>query len=84
MKTSYAPTGINNFHNSAAINLNISGEKTNGTCYDGPVYRISASQAKKIQAHFCGVTDCRCAHGAVDQLNESGTEWGIRVDWCGK
>jgi hypothetical protein len=80
MKITYQPTGINNFHNSSAINLIISGEKTDG--HSGLVYRISRNQAQKISNHFCGVTDCRCPHGAAQQLNEDGTEYGIRVGYC--
>lgn len=82
MKTNYCPTGINNFHNSAPISLIVSGDKATGITCDGDVYRISTGQAKRIEKHFCGVAGCRCAAGAVQQLNEAGTEWGIRVDWC--
>jgi hypothetical protein len=82
MKVTYEPIGVNNFHNSSSIDLIVSGEKTNGICYDGQVYRISKGQSKRIEDHFCGVTDCRCPHGAVDQLNEAGTEFGIPVKWC--
>ena len=78
MKVSYLPTGINNFHNSDAINLVVSPATIDGNT----MYRISASQAKRIEKHFCGTSDCRCAHGAAQQLNAEGTEWGIFVKWC--
>lgn len=78
MKVSYLPTGINNFHNSAAINLVVSPDTIEG----GTMYRISASQQKRIEKHFCGVSDCRCACGAAQQLNQEGTEWGIFTKWC--
>jgi len=80
MKITYSPTGINNFHNSSDINLIISGEITEG--HSGPVYRISRGQAMKITKHFCGVIDCRCPHGAAEQLDPDGTEYGIRVGYC--
>lgn len=80
MSITYQPTGVNNFHNSKPLNLLISGEKTEGQ--NCPVYRISKSQARKIENHFCGIADCRCPHGAVEQLNESGTEYGIRPEYC--
>jgi hypothetical protein len=80
MKITYQPTGINNFHNSDPINLVISGEKTEG--HSGPVYRISKGQARKIENHFCGITDCRCPHGALEQLNGNESEYGIRVGYC--
>lgn len=77
MKITYQPTGINNFHGSQPIVLVVSGEKTEG--YSGSVYRISNRQARKIENHFCGITGCGCAHGAVEQLNEEATEYGIPV-----
>jgi hypothetical protein len=48
----------------------------------GPVYRISRRQARRIADHFCGVTDCKCAHGRVESLNEDGTDYGISVTDC--
>ncbi len=83
MKITYCPTEpINNFHHSRPLDLIITGETTEGICCSGDVYRISTSQAAKIRKHFCGITDCRCAAGATDQLNEDGTEWGIPVRYC--
>jgi len=79
MNVTYEPAGINNFHNSPAINLRESGEKSE---FDGPVYRISKRQAVRVENHFCGITDCHCAHGAVQQLNEDGTEFGIPAKYC--
>ena len=81
MKITYEPIGINNFHDSPNINLIVSGETATG--FDDPVYLISKAQARRIEKHFCGITDCRCPAGAAIQLDESGTEFGIRVKWCG-
>ena len=80
-KATYLPLGINNFHNSPAIELFITGEKTSGL-QGVEVYRISKGQEKRLEKHFCGITDCRCHHGAIEQLDEAGTELGIKVDWC--
>ena len=80
MKITYQPTGINNFHNSKALNLVISGEKAEGN--SGTVYIISKGQARKIENHFCGITDCHCPHGAVEQMDPDGAEWGLRVGYC--
>jgi len=80
MKIQYYLTGINNFHNRNSINLFISGERAIGM--SGTVYRISRGQARRIADHFCGVTDCKCAHGAVEILNEDETEFGISVSNC--
>ena len=79
MKLTYKPTGINNFHTAPAITLIVSGETAD---FNGPVYRINTRQAKRIQNHFCGITDCRCPHGAVIQLNEAGTEYGLPIAYA--
>lgn len=81
MKITYRPEGINNFHNSRAINLVVTGEKTESPS-GRVVYRVSAGQAARIHNHFCGISDCMCPHGAVEQLNMAGTEFGIRVGYC--
>lgn len=80
MKITYQPTGINNFHNSNPINLVISGEKPRGIA--GLFTASATGRRSKSKKHFCGVADCRCAHGAVEQLNEGGTEYGIRLGYC--
>ena len=76
MKKSYKPTGINNFHNSPSINLVISGKELEG------MYVITASQQKRIEKHFCGITGCRCAGGACQQFDQDGKVWEIRKEWC--
>jgi hypothetical protein len=78
-KITYAPTGINNFHNSRPLVLVISGREVEGDT--GMLFTISKGQAKKIERHFCGVIDCRCPAGAAIQLNEVGTLFGIRSEW---
>lgn len=74
MLVKYKPTGINNFHNRPALSLRVS-EKTNET--GESLYLVSVRTAAKIERHFCGVTDCGCPQGAVIQLNEMGTRYGI-------
>jgi hypothetical protein len=78
MKIKYQPSGINNFHNSASINLRISGAVDGNT----GLYKISARQAAKLANHFCGITDCRCPGGAVQQLDPDGLSYGINPRAC--
>lgn len=80
MKIYYEPDGINNFHNSDGLHFIVSGQKL----YDGEdeVYVISKGQANRAMRHFCGITDCRCPAGAVRQLNEDETLWGLPVKYC--
>lgn len=80
-KITYEPTGINNFHNCAPLNLFVKGEPEDNS-YEGPIYRISKSQAGKLEKHFCGIKDCQCPKGAVIHLDADETEFGIRVKWC--
>jgi len=81
MKITYTLTGINDFHGRGPINLVISGAIARGVA--GPMYRVSPSQERRISSHFCGVTDCFCAGGAVDILSPGSshktTEFGIRA-----
>jgi hypothetical protein len=81
MKITYSPTGINNFHNSNPINLVVSGEKTRDYS-DREVYRISKRQAQRAMNHFCGITDCRCPHGAVVGLDQDDHEFGLPIKYC--
>jgi len=81
MKIRYAPIGINNFHNSNPINLIVSGKIW--TDYnDRKFYLISPNQAKRIEKHFCGISDCKCPHGAAIQLDPYGKEFGINAYCC--
>jgi hypothetical protein len=80
MKVSYRPDEIHNFHNRQAIRLIVSGDVAAGA--DGEVYLISIGQAKRIESHFCGATDCRCLAGAVELLDLEETIFGIRTEWC--
>jgi hypothetical protein len=76
------PDGINNFHNCAPITVRVNGEtmKYPGDFGADVVYYISKRQARRIEKHFCGITDCQCpAGGVVVQINAEGTEWGLRV-----
>lgn len=87
MRIQYEPTGINNFHNSSGINLIVSGELSiskMGT--DEQCYKISISQAKRIEKHFCGMKDCHCSKGAtiIQDIDRDYkvTEYGILCKWC--
>lgn len=80
MNVNYELTGINNFHNADAISLRITGKKEQG--FDGEVYIISKGQARRLEKHFCGVTGCGCAKGAIEELNAEGTAFGIPVRFC--
>lgn len=80
MQITYSRKGINNFHNARSITLRVSGEQCEGI--SGMVYRISRHQAARIRGHFCGITDCHCSAGSVEELNYDGTEFGIPVASC--
>ena len=79
MMITYQPTGINNFHNSSAIRVRVYPTPLIDPVGNGDMYPISVSQARKIRRHFCGITDCRCAEGAVQELDEAGTRHGLPV-----
>ena len=78
-KMEYAPRF--NFHNSEPICLIVD---TDQTCEWSPeaVYYVSKRQARKIEEHFCGMSDCRCPKGEVVQLDAEGEHWGIPVANC--
>lgn len=83
-RISYRPTNPSNFHNTRAILLTVSGNTDTG--YDGePVYLITRAQADRISKHFCGIRECRCSAGAVQQMSADAetSDYGIRVAWCG-
>lgn len=83
MRIVYEPTGINNFHNCGPITLIVKGGKE-ADSYEGPIYRINKAQAKRLENHFCGMSDCHCPKGAVIQLDPDGLEFGIPAKWCNK
>lgn len=76
MKIFYEPTGIKDFHNQGGLSFRVSGETS------GDNYIISRGQARRAQKHFCGMSDCRCPAGAVQQLTEDGSEWGLPIIFC--
>jgi hypothetical protein len=82
MQVFYKPDGKYNFHKRQAIRLIVSGNVAAGAYGDGQVYLISRGQAKRIESHFCGATDCRCAAGAVELLDPDKALFGIRTGWC--
>jgi hypothetical protein len=79
MKITINPTGINNFHNSPPLTVRITGEGISG--FGEHLYKISKRQARKIEQHFCGITDCRCPHGgAVVETSPDGDKFGLRAE----
>jgi len=76
--TNYEPTGINNFHNSGPIKVRI----LDYTFHNSSVYIVSRAQAQRIKTHFCGISDCKCGQGAVQQLDPEGIEFGIEMSRC--
>lgn len=80
MRIVYEPNKATNFHNSQPIHLRVSGEQEIGLG-DHSVYLVSKKQSKRIERHFCGIAECRCPAGAVQQLDPDGNRYGIRVDW---
>lgn len=81
-KIHYLPTGINNFHNSTPIALNVRTDRFSYHHEDGEVYKITKSQAQRIKRHFCGIKECWCPAGAVIQLDQDGNEWAILKKYC--
>ena len=80
MNVSYQPTPeINDFHNSGPITVRVN---TISWGHDSEVYLISKRQAKRIENHFCGIADCRCAGGCIQQLDPEGATFGIPVKFC--
>jgi len=69
---------VNNFHRRSGIYCIVSGAEVKG--FGEKIYRISKSQARRIEQHFCGVTGCGCNKGAaVIETTPEGTEYGLRI-----
>jgi hypothetical protein len=79
-KITYNPRGINNFHNADPIRILVSTIVDPDT--PAPLYLITRRQAERIARHFCGVKECRCPAGGVQQMDPDGTEYAIPVKWC--
>jgi len=84
MKIKYEPKF--NFHQSPAIDLVITGKKAENF-QDEEVFTISKGQARKIANHFCGMSECRCPKGEVDEIeyeryDDKACAWGILVANC--
>lgn len=80
---SYNPEGINNFHNCPPINLRVDTDKMDYTTgYGEALYVISASQNRRLEKHFCGMSSCECPKGGSLQLDADGTLFGIHKSWC--
>jgi hypothetical protein len=80
----YKPEGINDFHNryyhGGNIRLRITGTEVNdGNAW---LYAITRNQFKRIKRFYCGVFDCKCPAGGVTQIDEEGTVFGIKKEWC--
>jgi hypothetical protein len=78
MKITYTPQGVNNFHNCAPIRLIVSGPSAEGN------HEINRRQNQRLERHFCGVVDCHCPAGASRQVDEAGTRFTLRAEWCDK
>ena len=68
MKLTINPSGINDFHNRGPINIHVSEhdeEIETGQWNQITAYTISKYQAKRIENHFCGMSDCECPAGGV-------------------
>ncbi len=77
MKIIIKATGINNFHNRPDIMVRVSGEEIKG--FGERLYRVSRRQVLRIEKHFCGSSDCRCAKGGVVvETSPDGEEFGLR------
>ena len=74
-KVTYEPKF--NFHNSPPITLILDIEKTCDWAASGEVVFVSKSQMKRIENHFCGMNDCRCPKGEVQQLDAEGDHFGV-------
>ncbi len=78
MQITINPNKINNFHNAPPLDIRVRGEIAES--WDGPAYRISRRQARRIEQHFCGVADCRCPRGGVVvRMDADGQEYGVRL-----
>lgn len=78
MQIIYQPSGINNFHNAAAVKLRVPATALlSDPIGTGDMYEISPRQARRLREHFCGITDCRCPGGAIANLNFEGTRCGV-------
>jgi hypothetical protein len=70
---------INNFHNQPAITVRVKGQPEIDAA-GRTIYKISRRQARRIESHFCGVTECHCAKGGyVIGLDAEGEQFGIDV-----
>lgn len=65
----YVEQGRNNFHNSRPINILI--DPKDVVDYEGSrLIRISESQAKRLEKHFCGISGCVCGSGPVVEYDQ--------------
>jgi hypothetical protein len=74
MQIEYMPTW--NFHNQPSITIRVKECEPAG---DWVRYYLSPRQVRRIDQHFCGVTDCRCGSGGTTQQDEAGTVFAILV-----
>ena len=68
MKLTINPNGINDFHNRGPINIQVLAHEKEieaGQWDQVTSYTISKYQARRIENHFCGISDCKCPAGGV-------------------
>ena len=75
-KLTYTPG--RNFHNQRGIKIIVDVHDTH-VFNDTEMYVVSARVAKRINSHFCGISDCLCGSSGTVQLNANATEFGIPV-----
>lgn len=68
-------SGRLNFHNSSPLKIIVDTEKTVQGEDGGLLYAISKSQARRIDRHFCGISECICGSGPVVEYNQG--QFGI-------
>lgn len=71
-----------NFHHAAPIRVRIKHpyrDANDGTWRGG----LSPAQVRRLEQHFCGITECRCNSAGVRSDHEDDTEWSITLPRCG-
>lgn len=63
-------SGRNNFHGAGDIKILVDPEDVIQGQDGKPLYKLTKVQAKKIEKHFCGISDCRCGSGPVIEYDQ--------------
>lgn len=75
MMITYKPDDRNNFHRAKPITLRVSGEM-----HEKTHYTISRYQARRVWDHFCGIRDCYCPNGGLEEITEG--QYGLDIKFC--